>query len=155
MRLMDEVRLLDLPVRSRYVFVVVVNLIAIFEDASDLDTGQVKDLAVELELLAFLGGCLGDQQVFGFSGERNDGAVGVNSAGLDVGNLEVAALLGNLDGGQLLALLGEHLDARVKAPVMDLVVGHFLNVEVDGGCAGSFGVGGHLEFFVGGLMKLC
>jgi hypothetical protein len=38
---------------------------------------------------------------------------------------------------------------------MQRVVGDFLDVEIDGGGARGFGVGGHLQFFVGGLLELC
>ena len=37
---------------------------------------------------------------------------------------------------------------------MDGIVGDFLDIEVDGGRSRGFGVGGHLEFFVGGLLEL-
>jgi hypothetical protein len=35
-----------------------------------------------------------------------------------------------------------------------LIAGDFLDVEVDGGGSGSFGIGSHLEFFAGGLLEL-
>jgi hypothetical protein len=34
------------------------------------------------------------------------------------------------------------------------IVGDFHYVEIDGGGSGSLGVGGHFEFFVGGLLEL-
>ena len=38
--------------------------------------------------------------------------------------------------------------------VVERIVGDFLDIKVDGGGSGSFGVGGHLEFFGGGLLEL-
>jgi hypothetical protein len=35
-----------------------------------------------------------------------------------------------------------------------MVVGNFFDVEVDGGGTRGFGVGGHLEFFLGWLLEL-
>jgi hypothetical protein len=67
---------------------------------------------------------------------------------------EGAAIVGDLDGGQFLALLGEHFDARVIALKVEAVVCRFLDVEVDGGGAGSLGVGGHLELFLSWFLKL-
>jgi len=79
----------------------------------------------------------------------------VNGAALDVRDFEVGPVIGNVDGGLLLAFLREDLDALIKSLVVGHVVGGFFAVEVDGGGAGSLGFGGHLEFFVGGLLELC
>jgi hypothetical protein len=38
--------------------------------------------------------------------------------------------------------------------IVHLIVGSFFDVEVDGGGSGGFGVGGHLQLFVGGLLEL-
>jgi hypothetical protein len=79
----------------------------------------------------------------------------VDSTALDVGDFGCAAQVGrDIDGGQLLALLGEHFDAGVEGLVVELIAGDFLDVEVDSCCSGSFGIGGHLEFFGGGLLEL-
>ena len=59
-----------------------------------------------------------------------------------------------MDGGQFLALFLQDLDAHVNALEMDGIVGDLLHIEVDGGRARSFGIGGHFEFFVGGLLEL-
>jgi hypothetical protein len=152
-RLVDKVRLLNLPQR-RGVAVVVIEYITVFENASYFDAGQVEYLVVELQLFAFLELLLGDQQVFRLGFERDDCAVRVDGAALDVKNSEVGVLVGNLDGSQLLALLLKDFDARVKAVVVLLIVGDFLDVEVDSGGARSFGIDGHFEFFVGGWLKL-
>ena len=45
--------MLDLPVGRREVVVVVANLIAIFEDAADLNAGEGEDFAAELVSLSF------------------------------------------------------------------------------------------------------
>ena len=37
---------------------------------------------------------------------------------------------------------------------MDGIVGDLFHVEVYGGRAGSFGIGGHFELFIGGLLEL-
>jgi len=60
----------------------------------------------------------------------------------------------NLDGSQFLALLREDFNARIDALKVEVGVGVFLNIKVDGGGSRSLGVGGHLEFFVAGLLKL-
>ena len=60
----------------------------------------------------------------------------------------------NFDGSQLFAFFLKNLDAHIDALEVDRIVGDLLDVEVDGGRSGGFGVGGHLEFFVGRLLEL-
>ena len=62
--------------------------------------------------------------------------------------------VGNLDRRQLLALLGEYLDARIKTYRVKRIVGNFLDVQIDRRRSRSFGVFGHLEFFRRRLLKL-
>lgn len=78
----------------------------------------------------------------------------MNGAGLDHFDFEVAVLVGNLDGGEFLAFLLEHLDTCIEAVEVDGIVGFFLQVEIDGGGSGSFGVGGHFELFRGRVLEL-
>jgi len=78
----------------------------------------------------------------------------VNGARLDIGDLGFVAPVGDGHGGQVLAFFGEHLDAGVISLEMKGIAGGFLNVKVDGGCAGGLGVGGHFEFVGGGLLEL-
>src|SRR5271166_1737261 len=134
--------------------VVVAQFEAIFEDAADLDAGQREGLGIELKLIAMAGRSLGEQEVFRLADEGNDGSVGMNGARLDVFNLEVAMPVRNLDSGQFLALFLKNFDAHVDAMEMEWIVGDLLYVEVDGSGSGGFGVGGHLQFFVGGLLEL-
>ena len=54
----------------------------------------------------------------------------------------------------IFALLLKDFDAHVKAMEVHRIVGDFFDIEIDGGGARSFGVGGHLEFFVRGLLEL-
>ena len=149
MGLVNEVVFLELPERGGKVFVVVADVVAVLEDASNLHTGQCEDLARELGVAGF-----GDQQVFRLYFKGDYGSVGVYGAALDVGDLAVAADIGKLDGGELLALFLEHFDSGVVALIVKRVVGDFLEVEIDGGGAGGFGVVGHLELVGGGLMEL-
>ena len=57
---------------------------AIFEDAANLDAGQSKDLAIDLQMIAVLVRRLEGKQVFRLAGERNNRTVGVNGATLDL-----------------------------------------------------------------------
>jgi hypothetical protein len=122
---------------------------AVFEDAADLDAGKSEDHLVDLKGIG-----LEVHQVGWLGGEGDDGSIGVDGAALDVGHLEVAVLVRNVDGCLLLAFLGEDLDALVVAVEVERIVGCFFAIEVDGGGAGGLGVGGHLEFIVGGLLEL-
>jgi hypothetical protein len=97
-----------------------------------------------------------------FSSVRSEGLAvsgmmvpsGVNGAAFDVTDFEAAALVGDSDGGQFLALFGEDLDAHEIEVVVEIVVGGFFAVEVDGSGSGVLGVHPHLKLFVGWLLKL-
>jgi hypothetical protein len=67
--------------------VVITKLIAIFKDAADLDAGESEDLLVDLKGIAILGFRLRDEKVFGLSDERDDRAVSMNGAGLNIRDL--------------------------------------------------------------------
>ncbi len=142
MCLVNEIRLLDLPCRRGNHVVVIADLQPIFQDAADFDAGQREDHGVDLEALG-----LDVRQVGGLGRKRNDRAIRVDGAALDVGHLEAAALVGNADRRQLLALLGEHFDAHVVAVVVEIIVRFLFAIEVHRIGARRFGVGGHLQFF--------
>ena len=148
-RLVDKVRPLYLPIWRRVVVVVVANLVAVFQNAPHFDAGQGEDFAFELAVSA-----LGDQQVFRLGGKRNHSSIRMDGAGDDVGDLGVAAQVGELDRGQFLALFLEHLDARVDALVVQRIVVDLLEVEIDGRGNRRLGVVRHLQFFGSGLLKL-
>ena len=78
----------------------------------------------------------------------------MNGPSFDCGDFCIALQKGHLNRGQILALFREHLDARVVGLVVQRIVGNLFNIEVNGGRCRSFGVGGHLEFLVGRLLKL-
>ena len=129
--------------------IVVADLIAVFEDAADFDIGEIECHFSEGGFAGFF-----DEQVLGPSRKGDDGSVGVDGARLDVSDLESFTQIWDLNGGEIFALFREHLDSGVNAAEVQRVVGDFLDVEVDGGGTGCFGVGGHLELFLGGLLEL-
>jgi hypothetical protein len=99
---MDEIGTLDFPGWRGKPVIVVMIFITIFKNAADLNTGESENLLVELELVTILEFCLGDQEIFGFSNKRNDCAISMNGAGLNVGNLEVILEVGKFDGANSL-----------------------------------------------------
>jgi hypothetical protein len=54
----------------------------------------------------------------------------------------------------LLALFLKQFDALVKAVEVQLIVGGFLEIQEEGGRSRGLGIGGHLQFFGGGLLEL-
>jgi hypothetical protein len=84
----------------------------------------------------------------------NDGSVRLNGSGFDVRDVIHVFPIGELDGCKLLALVGEHLDARVEAMVLEIEVRNLTDVEINRRRAGGFGVGGHFQFVVCGLLEL-
>jgi hypothetical protein len=58
------------------------------------------------------------------------------------------------DRCQFFALFGEDFDTGVIALEVQIAVRNLGDIEIDGGGAGGFGVGGHFQFFVGGLLEL-
>jgi hypothetical protein len=78
----------------------------------------------------------------------------MDGAALNVSDFVDSMLEGDADGGQLLAFLGEDLDALVVGPGAACIVGDFFAIKIDGGGSGGLGVVGHLQFFGGGLLEL-
>jgi len=150
---MDEVLFLELP-EGRRVPIAVAEVVAVFENGAHFDTGESEDLAGKLERIAVVCHSREGRQVFGLDGEGNDGSIGVDGASFDVGDLAIAAEVGKLNGGGLLAFLLKHFDAGVVALIVQRVVGDLLEIEIDGGGAGGFGVVGHLELVGRGLVEL-
>ncbi len=120
----------------------------VLEDGADGYVGEIEDGDVAAAADGFE-----LEQVGGFAGEGDDGAVGMDGAAFDDG-WRLARGSWDLDGGVFLAGFGEDLDAGVLGDVVGAVVGGFLQVEVDGGSAGSGGVRGHLKIGAGGFLEL-
>jgi len=78
----------------------------------------------------------------------------MNRTALNILYGETASVMGfgvtELDVAELLAALGEDLEAGVDAEHVELVVGGLFAEEIDGGGAGDLGLGGHRELFRGG-----
>ena len=154
-RFVDKVRPLNLPVGRIVLIIIQLNLIAVLQDAANLDAGQIEDLAADLGCIAVSRLRLEEQQIFRLAGQRDDGTIRVDGAAFDIDDLGRAAQVRwNLHRGQFLALLGEHLDPGIEGLVVKRIVGDFLDVEVNRGRAGSLGIAGHLQLFRRGLLKL-
>lgn len=78
----------------------------------------------------------------------------MNRAALDSRDLEAAAEVGQVDGGQFLALVGEHLDARVDVLVVEGIVVDLLVIQIHRRRSGRLGIGGHLQLFRSRLGEL-
>jgi hypothetical protein len=80
--------------------------------------------------------------------------IGMNGAAVDVGDFEVAALVWQLNRGQILALFLEYLDAGIETVVVEGVVGNLFEIQINGGGSRGLGVLRHGKFFLGGLLNL-
>ena len=138
---------------SSKILVAVAQLVAVFDDAANLNVRHGEDLGHELDAL-----CLLDELLVRLSGERDDGAVGMDGSALDVFDSETASVAdaGKLqfDVAVLLAAIGEDLEAGVDAEHVELVVGGLFAEEIDGGGAGNLGLRGHGELFRSGCGPL-
>ena len=149
MGLVHEIRLLDIPVGIGNPVLGGIDPEAEFQDAADFNGGQGKDNRIDLVVLD-----LDIHEIGGFGGERNDSSVGVNGAALNVADTVEIMEVGSADGGEFLPLLREHLDALVVVVDVLVIVGDVFAIKINRGGSGCFGVGGHLQLFLRGLLEL-
>src|SRR5258708_21111857 len=117
-------------------------LVAIFDDAADLDVGHGESLGEQLD-----GPCLYDGLVINGAVEVDDAAVRVDGPRVNGANVLGPLVEGDLDVGKLAPFFRQDFDSRLVTLPRSVVVAVDLPVQQDIRSPGGMRLAGPPEFF--------